>query len=298
MSKKYSLTLVSLIFSLLLHSNAFSAVTFLCAESQKQIATFTEIESCRECFDAEKLRSAAYDALYPPRVMSECGSLIIVAKISGFISYADPLVLSAIGPYARSLLYVELDSNGGYVEPATSIGDILFKNAATIRTTGNCYSACAIVAAGAAFRVYHHDRQIGIHRLNDQMLPDSAIKSAESLDAHFRRQYESLEKYFGKYGVSRSFVDDMKSVPNTRIRLVPIGKLDDYGMGYENIAFRDLAQARITKKCGSELASAYGSAANHLSQCFGRLSFSSDSCPANTLASLSHNINRTLERCF
>ncbi len=291
--------LVAFVASVIFASPSLAAVTFLCAESKEKIASFDQNATCAKCFDVRQTRDAVVEAFKRANVAQKCGSLVI-AKLSGNISYSDAEVISIIEPLAanKMLFYVELSSNGGYVTPAMEIGDLLFKAAATVRITGNCYSACVIVAAGAVFRTYERDGQIGIHRMSDAMMPSSTANTAASLQAYFEQQYGLLEQYFEKYGVNRTFVDAMKSVPNARIRQLSIAELVQYGMGYENVAYRDIAQVRITRKCGSEAASVYSDGADYVAQCFDGPNFGESSCSTDAVSRTWTNMTRMRQRCF
>lgn len=280
----------------------FASVRLSCAKGGgggTVLGVFEETAKCPDCFDRGKIFRAAMDAQNPETVGKKCGNLYIEAKLYGYIDYDDFVIVSTLKLLNGHgfLSHVIIESDGGLIEPAMSIGDFLFENRIEARVQGRCYSACGIVAAGAVRRYYDADYQIGIHRVSADDIPSPSSPTA--LEEYFAASYEKLRRYFSKYGVSPALVDAIQNIPAAKIRTLTLAELVNFGLGVDNVAFRDLAQYRISRACGKNTSESYNEAANMLSTCFDTPNFQSMSiCRVDTLAETSVFLKDTEKRCF
>lgn len=129
------------------------------------------------------------------------------------------------------------------------------------------------------------------------MLPDAASSSSDSMNSYFKRSYDELTAYFERLGVGEGFVEAMKNTPNAKIRRLTMKELTNFGMGFDNVAYRDLATYRVSSKCGQEAAAKYNEIANMLSECFGD-DVSPNACDGDLGSQISLTLEKAERQCL
>ena len=172
-----------------------------------------------------------------------------------------------------------LDSPGGLISEAIKIGDAVARNRmeAIVAFNGGCYSSCVLIFAAARTRSGIGD--VGVHRPFSDEISVKDITYAEYLE-----QYEDIElimkEYLGKYGVSPSLVDAMNVVPSDDIRVLSYVELEEFGLGYVNVAAEEYEKAMTRQICGREFYDLQQSWRNLIDQCDKNLGKSGDFIPA------------------
>lgn len=134
---------------------------------------------------------------------------------------------------ALTLELVELNSPGGSVAAAMSIGRILRKERlnAFIPDGGVCYSSCVLIFAGAVVRSPPEmtGGKLGIHRPYFQEVPKEAV-SAEGVTDSYRKILDEIRSYLREMNVSERLADDMLRIEPDKIRLLNDASLKSYGL--------------------------------------------------------------------
>lgn len=147
-----------------------------------------------------------------------------------------------------------LNTNGGDLQTALQIGDFLYTRSVPTNVQ-QCYSACVFVLAGARSRSYSSRSHVGIHA---PFISDvSGTKSYEDVIAELNQEYNKLEYYMQKYGVSRAIVDKMRTVPSSEILQLTVIELDAFGLGLVNTRYEDEVRFTISRNCGDDVFQQY-----------------------------------------
>lgn len=145
------------------------------------------------------------------------------------------------------LRILEISSGGGSIHSAMAAGNAIGDSGWYVHVPedGNCMSACVLVIAAAESRRALGD--VGIHRV---FPPNSNAKTRNELLDETRAATELIRRYLTKHGVSASLADEMMAIPSNEIRLLKYEELDELGLGYQNVAGRDLARLQFVRRCG------------------------------------------------
>ena len=134
-------------------------------------------------------------------------------------------------PDGFSHTQIKLDSPGGSVSAAMSIGRLLRKNrmTAVVPRTAKCNSACVFIYAGAVTRLGHFNSgKIGIH----QPFFDSVTGPVDADEIRFR--YSALLKdmrdYLREMNVSEQLADEMLKTPSSSIHYLTHREQDRFGL--------------------------------------------------------------------
>ncbi len=97
---------------------------------------------------------------------------------------------------------IAFNSNGGDVESAEKIRDIIERNKLSTAVTDKCYSACPIAfMAGKTRIIIHESSEFGFHSLHKGYLSGSLNKAANA-------RYETkIKNYYISKGLSEDFID-------------------------------------------------------------------------------------------
>ncbi|MCW1875103.1 hypothetical protein OMR58_11635 [Erwinia sp. INIA-01] len=136
--------------------------------------------------------------------------------------------LAKIDPSTRTGM-IQIQSNGGDVEEAMRIGRLLRKNKIQVLVPMNahCYSSCVLLLAGGVGRFAVGE--IGIHSfysLSSQK-PGADYDREEQLYADTEK---SIRAYLSEMRVPGYLMDAMLQVPSSRLEILDLEKLKEYGL--------------------------------------------------------------------
>ena len=172
-------------------------------------------------------------------------------QISGAISKDDVRIVASIAqrmaaanPKQRPGF--ELDSEGGDVEAAISIGRLLRKMSAhaQIRGDAKCFSSCVFIYAGATHRV---GEKIGIHR------PFSLSTEARTFDeiqAEQRRLNSVVGAFLEEMNVSPRLLEAMNNVSPQNIRMLSDVEMEEFGLVNMDPVLQALQDAESAREYG------------------------------------------------
>ena len=126
-------------------------------------------------------------------------------------------------------LVIHLNSSGGDVEAAMTIGRLLRKHSSpvTVDGTETCVSACVFILAGAITREIYG--RVGIHRPyleTSNKAPTEAVVK-EKID----QTQEIIRAYFKEMNISERLSNDMMTIPSDQVRYLTTDDLVNYGIG-------------------------------------------------------------------
>ena len=148
----------------------------------------------------------------------------------------------------RAPLFIELDSRGGSIRAALSLGrQIRGANplSTNVQSGASCVSACVMLLAGGTSRFV--EGSIGIHRpyLDD----DRAFTSEEQ-----RRNYAAIEKDVKEYLVSvnvpTSLYDTMFRIPPEKVRYLNERELQTLGLNEDDPFQKEAGDAQNAQSAG------------------------------------------------
>jgi hypothetical protein len=150
---------------------------------------------------------------------------------------------------------VSLDSNGGSVTAAMAIGRLFRNNDVSVGVTGNCYSACVFILAGAVGRGYVG--KVGIHRPYFDTSPDDV--SSGEVKERYAKMLAEMRAYFREMNVSQDLVDVMLQIEPHKVHLLFDGienyidlskayrTLERYGLTSWDPVFEEIRDLRVAK---------------------------------------------------
>jgi hypothetical protein len=101
-----------------------------------------------------------------------------------------------------------INSRGGSVAAAMSIGRMLRRENAWIGVNGVCFSACVFILAGAVDRQIGRSDQVGIHRPYLRSTPEKPLE-ADQVKQAYSRMLQDMRDYLREMNVSQRLADDM-----------------------------------------------------------------------------------------
>ncbi|HDL7986496.1 hypothetical protein [Yersinia kristensenii] len=144
-------------------------------------------------------------------------------KLDGYISK-----LAKLEPSTR-IGIIQISSNGGDVEEALRIGRILRKNQiqVLIPMDSHCYSSCVLLLAGGVGRFPVGD--VGIHSFYSMssQKPNADYEQEEKI---YTATEKSIRDYLNEMRVSGAVMDAMLRVPSSKLEILDIDKLKEYGL--------------------------------------------------------------------
>lgn len=137
---------------------------------------------------------------------------------------------------------VIVDSNGGLVDEAMSLGRWIRKQGLNTAVAHNCASACVEVLAGGKERLVGLKAQVGIHQIN---ITNPDYDSAEA------GQYSVAKSadYFSRMGVDSNIVIARSSVPPEEMKWLTSQEL--YGWDLSTNTLSDVIASQIPVNAGS-----------------------------------------------
>ncbi|MDR2220980.1 MAG: hypothetical protein LBE24_10465 [Methylobacillus sp.] len=145
---------------------------------------------------------------------------------------------------------LEIDSPGGEIDAALSIGDELWNGdwGIWVKPGARCYSACVLLLAGATSRSMS-DGSVGIHRM---LNPKSQARTPDELQAELDLHLHSVKKYLTKYGANPALADLMMTVPSKELRILTQEEIRQFGLDGTNPVKADLARLDVARRCGDD----------------------------------------------
>lgn len=140
------------------------------------------------------------DGLEPATItMSENGYLVL----DGYIDFETPDMFEQALAENLDVQLIELESLGGYLEPASIIARMVKERGLETYTSYECTSACTHIFIAGSARYIDFDGLLGFHRADLDGIPAELIVSVLS----------EVDQIFVDQGVPASFVDRVNAVP-------------------------------------------------------------------------------------
>ena len=181
----------------------------------------------------------------------------IKIKIEGLIGKNDYKDIVSALEYAKSIGFPEpvveiyANSEGGDVEVAIRIGRLIRSygasfanypyNGSPLEIPSKCYSACVVIAAGAASRTFYGT--YGIHR---PYFADASSLEPRNFDANYKKMIKDLEIYFDEMNMPKTLIEAMTKVPPEEMKLFKgmSEKSSEFGLVFADPAFEEMSIAR------------------------------------------------------
>jgi hypothetical protein len=130
--------------------------------------------------------------------------------------------------YTFAFLGVELNSPGGSVGAAMTIGRIIRKEqaSAAVPRGSTCLSACVLILAGASYRGL--EGTIGIHRPYFQV-PRADI-SPNDVGVAYSQMLQNMRDYFREMNVTEDLADAMLRINPEHMRVLNLGEMTQFGL--------------------------------------------------------------------
>lgn len=175
----------------------------------------------------------------------------IVGEISpGLATDVTAALIRQRVKYPREVVSIHLNSPGGDVYTAMDIGRVIRRidnHAVILDAKSICYSACVLIFAGGAQRIWNPGSEVGLHR------PFTLDPSTDYEVAH--RQHKAIEKdikaYLEEMNVPAALYDTMAAVPAAEMRILSTRtELDNVGLVNWDPTFEDSIAAINMRKYG------------------------------------------------
>lgn len=253
-----------LLISIFFPQFAFGETALICFDDYVNGEKKAEFEysigaECRDCYDQEKVRQEVLNFIQKGKcdqyVMLIYGSIYFedFATFYFFDYINDQYLKNRLSPY---IVAVELDSDGGFVDPAIDIAG--YVSDYDVNVQGKCYSACVLILAGAKRRLVLDDT-VGIHRLSTDILPSNIDRTAEGINKYFDDTWSKIEELFQSNNINVSLVQHMRSIPSNDMRILTRQEMLDAGLGPLNVAHHEVWRYKIKDSCGDNEAELYDS---------------------------------------
>ena len=152
--------------------------------------------------------------------------------ITGEIEPGDDIKVAQLLARNPTFLLVDLESPGGDIDTAMSIGAVLRKHDAIVYSTG-CYSSCALIIAGGVIRartpLSNRDPVVGVHRIFFAELKPGL--SQDEVKARYDAQLKRVRKYLAEMNVAPELVSFMQSFEPGEMHILTHEELTRYGLG-------------------------------------------------------------------
>jgi hypothetical protein len=143
-------------------------------------------------------------------------------KIEGKITAADARKVLSYDKYLqKGIALVHLNSTGGDVNAAMTIGRFLRKNEAwtdiglnrSPPLDGKCYSSCALIFISGVRRSMSADGELGLHRPYRSDLP----KSRPDVETEVPKMYADIKSFTMEMGITDNFYQEMINTEPTKM---------------------------------------------------------------------------------
>lgn len=132
---------------------------------------------------------------------------------SGYLLVDGHITFDTAGQFEKLLSenegvkIVQLESGGGYLEPARIMAEMIKARELNTYTSVECSSACTDLFIAGDTRYADFDTILGFHQPGLEGLPDSAVAVLRA----------DINSFFLERGVPKSFLDRVNSVPSSQI---------------------------------------------------------------------------------
>ena len=149
------------------------------------------------------------------------------ADLDAFEGMAETARQDAATPPGTGLVNVVLDSRGGNIWVAMSIGQIIRKHAFMTRVEvgASCVSACVYLLAAGEGR--YVGGRVGIHR---PYLPNDGVTSARAKKAQYDGINAQTRQYFEVMGLPASLYERLRRTPPDRVNWLTAHELSTFGL--------------------------------------------------------------------
>ena len=153
-----------------------------------------------------------------------------------------------VAKYVFQFLGVELDSRGGSVNAAMSIGRTLRDEEAVafVNQGAVCLSSCVLILAGGVTRSF--EGSVGIHRPYFEV--PSGDVSSQNIKTEYGRMLQGLRAYFREMNVADGLADAMLLINPENVRLLSKAELDSYGLTDADPIWKEAFELQEAKQYG------------------------------------------------
>lgn len=172
-------------------------------------------------------------------------------NISGEIDNSTPLKVSKWLERLSNefALSVYVDSNGGSIDAAMTLGRMLRSRVADVivPTGAECTSACVFVLVGAVFRTI--DGRVGIHRpyFAGMAGEEPTISNTKSAISNVEKK---IKAYLSEMNVPDSLLDEMMVVPPDQVKYLSLDDLAHFGLSITDPVWSETNALKQAKKYG------------------------------------------------
>lgn len=205
---------------------------------------------------------ARADLSYTPGTKRSDGSGVVPKiKVHGEIRDSDaaqfPALLSAARESARSMgfltpnrtpLLIELDSRGGSIRAALSLGRLIRAAnplSVNVQTGSSCISACVMLLAGGTARLV--EGSVGIHR---PYLEDDRAFTPDQQKQNYSAIEKDVKDYLASVNIPTSLYDTMFRIPPEKVRFLSERELQTLGLSEDDPYHKEAVDAQNAKNAG------------------------------------------------
>lgn len=156
-------------------------------------------------------------------------------SLTGEIKRGDEIVFARLARGARKLS-VHLDSAGGDVDAAISIGRIVRSGEGTVYAA-HCYSACVLIFAGGEMRFgwdLFTEPVVGVHRIFFAALQPGL--TASQVKTRYDAQLARVRSYLAEMNVAPEIVSFMQSFGPSEMHILTRQELKSFGLDWDVIS--------------------------------------------------------------
>jgi hypothetical protein len=182
----------------------------------------------------------------------ESESKLCWIAVAGAITAQDALAAARIPgqiPKGTRVLFASLESPGGDVDAAISIGRVLrsLQVHAQVGPDRSCVSACVLLLAGATTRSIATKGRVGIHRL---YTTSTSAKDYDSLQRAYRQIDAKVKAYLSDINVPESLYEAMMQYSPEKVHFLSKSELATYHLSMTDQVAEDLANSRAAARYG------------------------------------------------
>lgn len=142
---------------------------------------------------------------FTPATLSIDESGVLV--LEGHLMFETPAMFERLLDQNEAVTMVQLESLGGYLEPAKMMAEMIEARGLDTYTSIECASACTDLFIAGQTRYVDFDAVLGFHRASVGGIPDTVLWALDTDFTHF----------FLDQGVPQSFLDQANAVPSSEI---------------------------------------------------------------------------------
>lgn len=171
------------------------------------------------------------------------------AVITGTITAQDAKRIVELEKRGERLKLVRLDSSGGDVIAAMTIGRILRKNGGIVLVEEDdiCASACVLIIAGGVVRSIHG--KVLIHRPYSQAT-DTAGQNLAAWDKKMKSFRKQMDAYLSEMNVSVGLADAMWAISPENSRVLTRAEREHFLLSESDSSYNDYTSTQNARKYG------------------------------------------------